>query len=97
MKLFKKWDLSIVYKVLLVFLDIIFINVSSFLALWIRFNMHISEIPPEYADSVRGLVVANTIVTVTIFALFRLYTSLWRFASIKELVYIIEACGVSVL
>ncbi|WP_347458029.1 polysaccharide biosynthesis protein [Clostridium sp. C105KSO13] len=97
MKLLKKWDLSFIYKVMLVLLDIIFLNTSSFMALWIRFNMHISEIPPEYADSVKELVVANTIVTIIIFALFRLYTSLWRFASIKELVYVIEACGASVL
>lgn len=97
MKLLKKWDLSIIYKVMLVLLDIIFLNTSSFMALWIRFNMHISEIPPEYADSVKELVVVNTIVTIIIFALFRLYTSLWRFASIKELVYVIEACGASVL
>ncbi|MGC4018013.1 MAG: nucleoside-diphosphate sugar epimerase/dehydratase [Muricomes sp.] len=97
MKLFKKWDLSIVYKVLLIFLDIAFINVSSFLALWIRFNMQVGEIPGEYAESVKDLIVANTVVTVLLFAVFRLYTSLWRFASIKELIYIIEACMVSVL
>ena len=38
MKLLKKWDLSIIYKALLVILDIVFINASSFLALWIRFQ-----------------------------------------------------------
>lgn len=96
MKLLKKWDLSIIYKVLLVILDILFINVSSFMALWVRFNMHISEIPVEYSTSVIDVAVVNTVVTVIIFAIFRLYTSLWRFASIKELVYIIEACMASV-
>lgn len=96
-KLVKKWDLSIIYKVLLVLLDIIFINLTSFLALWVRFNMHLTEIPPEYYNSVLDVAVVNTIVTVLIFAVFRLYTSLWRFASIKELVYIIEACVLSVL
>ena len=64
MKLLKKWDLSIIYKALLVVLDIVFINASSFLALWIRFNMQISEIPAEYYTSVLDLVVVNTIVTV---------------------------------
>ncbi|GAA0796604.1 polysaccharide biosynthesis protein [Clostridium sp. AF19-22AC] len=97
MKLLRKWDLSVIYKVFLVLLDILFINVSSFLALWVRFNMHITEIPGEYYTSVLEVAVVNTIVTVIIFAMFRLYTSLWRFASIKELVYIIEACMVSVL
>lgn len=96
-KLVIKWDLSIIYKVLLVLLDILFVNLASFLALWVRFNMHITEIPPEYYTSVLDVAVVNTIVTVLIFAVFRLYTSLWRFASIKELVYIIEACILSVL
>lgn len=96
-KLVKKWDLSIVCKIFLVLLDIVFINLASLLALWVRFNMHAAEIPPEYYSSVLDVAVANTIVTVLIYAIFRLYTSLWRFASIKELVYIIEACVLSVL
>lgn len=96
-KLFKKWDLSFVYKILLVVLDIVFINVSSFLALFVRFEMKLGQIPIEYATSVKELMLVNTIVTVVIFAIFRLYTSLWRFASIKELIYIMEACAASVL
>ncbi len=91
-----KWDLSLVYKVILVILDILFINVSSFMALWLRFNMKFSDIPVEYSASIRELVPVNTVVTVLIFAFFRLYNSLWRFASIKELIYIMEACAVSV-
>lgn len=94
---FQKWDLSAVYKVLLVFLDILFINVSSFMALWLRFNLDFGEIPVEYSLSIRELVLPNTVATVVIYALFRLYNSLWRFASIKELTYIIEACLTSVL
>lgn len=97
MKLIRKCDLSIIYKIILIFLDIVFINISSFLALWVRFNMRSSDIPMEYLRSVQEIVLMNTIVTVIIFAVFRLYTSLWRFASIKELVYIIQACLISAL
>lgn len=93
----QKWDLSFINKVLLVLLDIMFINVSSFMALWLRFNMSFGEIPPEYAVSIQDLVLVNTVVTVVIFAVFRLYNSLWRFASVKELVYIMGACMLSVL
>ena len=52
----KKWDLSAIYKVFLVLLDIIFVNISSFLALWIRFNMYLADIPIEYYTSVKDLV-----------------------------------------
>ena len=68
-KWLKKWDLSAIYKVFLIILDIIFINVSSFLALWIRFNMYLEEIPQEYYTSVVDLILPNTIVTLIIFAL----------------------------
>lgn len=93
----KKWDLSIVYRAMLVILDVLFINVSSFVALWVRFNMQMNEIPIEYAQSVKDNMITNTLVTVIIFFAFRLYSSLWRFASVKELFYVIEACLISVV
>ncbi len=96
-KWIRKWDLSVIYKVFLVLLDIVFINISSFLALWIRFNMYLADIPIEYYTSVKELVIPNTIATLIVFAIFKLYTSLWRYASIKELVNIIEACAVCML
>lgn len=96
-KWLKRWDLSAVYKIFLVLLDVLFINVSSFLALWIRFNMYAADIPVEYFTSVRELVIPNTIVTLIVFACFKLYTSLWRYASIKELVNIVGACLISML
>lgn len=96
-KLKEKSDLSIIYKYFLVILDVVFINLSSFLALWIRFNMKISEIEPWYIVSVKEIALWNTLITVLIFACLKLYTSLWRFASIKELVYVIEGCAASLL
>ena len=93
----KKWDLSAIYKVFLVLLDIVFVNTSSFLALWIRFNMYTVDIPIEYYTSVKEMVIPNTIATLIVFAIFKLYTSLWRYASIKELVNIIEACVICML
>ena len=80
------------HKVLLIVLDIIFINLSSFLALWLRFNMKISDIELWYVDSIVSAALVNTVGTVLIFAVLKLYSSLWRFASIKELVYVIEGC-----
>ncbi|MCI9127103.1 MAG: polysaccharide biosynthesis protein [Eubacterium sp.] len=88
----EKQAFSILSRIFLICLDIVFINLSSFLALWLRFNMHVSEIDERYLASVIELMPINTIVTVGIYALLRLYTSLWRFASIKELVYVLEGC-----
>ena len=91
-KLDKKYDMGILVKLLLVLLDVISINLSSFLAIWIRFGLEVSEIEPKIVQSVIGSVVINTAATVLLFALFHLYTSLWRFASIKELAYVLEGC-----
>ncbi len=88
----EKQAFSILSRFFLICLDALFINLSSFLALWLRFNMHISEIDERYLASVIELMPINTIVTIGIYALLRLYTSLWRFASMKELVYVLEGC-----
>lgn len=96
-KWMEKWDLSVIYKVFLVLLDIVFVNISSLLALWIRFNMYTADIPIEYYTSVKEMMIPNTVATLIVFAFFKLYTSLWRYASIKELVNIIESCAVCML
>lgn len=94
-KRIKGWDLAVVYKIALVLLDIIFINLASIAALIVRFTPE--EIPVEYAASVQSMAIFNTVATLAIFAVFRLYSSLWKFASIKELIYILEACAWSLI
>lgn len=88
---------SFKYKVLLTILDIISINFASYMALYIRFAMDGNLIPPEYIASVKEIGFVNTIITLVIFYLFRLHSSLWRFASINELMNIVIACMTSVL
>ncbi|MCP1101269.1 FlaA1/EpsC-like NDP-sugar epimerase [Aequitasia blattaphilus] len=90
-------DLSVLYKFILLGFDIIFINFSSALGLLLRFNLQLSEIPEEYYISVTRMAGFNTAGTILIFALCRLYSSLWRFAGMKEFFYVIKACVASVL
>lgn len=90
-------DLSRIYKIMLLFLDIVCVNVSSLIALWARFNMNFTVVDTGYMKSVKEVAIVNTILTILIFAGMRLYSSLWRFASVKELVYVVEACVLSVL
>lgn len=93
----KKYDTSIFYKIGLLLGDILVINVSSFFALYVRFNMKFAEIPVEYYESVTQMMVINTVLTIALFAIFRLYKTLWRFASLNELLNVIGACMASVL
>ncbi len=85
------------HRTLLVIVDILSIYLSSYLAQWIRFNINEISIPPNYAASIEGFNLINIVVTLIIFAFFKLYTSLWRFASIKELLNIIGACTCSLI
>ncbi len=93
----KRLDVSQLYRILYIVVDIAVINASSILAMLLRFNLSFADIEPQYFDSVTGVMFVNTVVTLLLFAICRLYTTLWRFASIKELVYIIEACAGSLL
>lgn len=93
----RRLDATQLYRILYVIADIAAINISSILAMLLRFNLSFADIEPQYFESIIGLMPINTIVTIILFAVCRLYTTLWRFASIKELVYIIEACAGSLL
>lgn len=93
----KKWDLSLVYKFVLVILDIVFINLSSYLALITRFNLNMNDIPLEYSTSVQSFWIVNTIGGIAIFALCRMYTSLWRYAGLTEILNVFLASVLSML
>lgn len=60
----KKWDLSAIYQIALVILDVCFINLCSVAALLVRFEL--SAVPVEYWESVRSMMIPNTIVTIGI-------------------------------
>ncbi len=84
----KSWNLR---ALLLLVFDIIIINFSSFFALWMRFDFVYSRINSNYITSVINYMPVHTGATVLVFVLFRLYHSLWRSASVNEMIYIIWA------
>lgn len=69
----------------LVIFDIIAINFSYFLGLWLRFDARYSNIPPEYFHSFLVVSPFYTIFVLAVFFVLRLYKSIWRFASFSEL------------
>lgn len=82
-------------RLFLILLDVILINIASFSALFIRFDFRFGQIPTNYAEAVLSYTIINTVLTIVIFSMFRLYNSLWKYAGIDELVNIIFACMVS--
>ena len=82
----KKQNKIIVFAIL----DILFLLLASFLALEIRFDFGI--IPYEYMQAFENFCVIDCIIMLFIFLILKLYTSVWRFASITELLNVIYGC-----
>ena len=61
------------------------ITASSFLALLLRYDMHVDAIPDEFLLPVRNFLPLNILLTLIIFYFFRLYHSLWAFAGENEM------------
>ena len=82
---------------LLVVLDILIITISGLLALYVRFDFSFSKMDMKYVDYELYYLPMNLILTLLIFVAFKLYRSVWRFASTTELLNVIGACSGSIL
>ena len=75
-------------KLMLVFFDIIVVNISVYLALSILFQ---GRIPNQYIEYFQNTAVGVTIIKILIYYFFHLYTSIWKYASIDELMQVFFA------
>ncbi len=73
-------------RILLAIYDIIVINLSYLLALWLRFDCKYSMIPDRYLETWLHFAPFYTLACMGVFVYLRLYKSLWRYASYTELV-----------
>ena len=82
---------------LLVLLDILTVQIASFLALFIRYEFSFNSIPVTDMEQVLHYTIPNTIITLVVFAIAKMYRSVWRHASTSELVNIILGCAAASL
>ncbi len=75
-----------IISLLLVLYDLVAIHLAYFLALWGRFDFTYSQIPSDYLSRYQGFITIYALFCVIVFWVFRLYRSMWRFASYSELV-----------
>ncbi len=78
--------------ILLVILDILVVNASSFLALFIRYEFE--TIPAEYITVLWRWAVPTTLLSLAVFGILQLYNSLWGFAGADELLRIGISVGI---
>lgn len=70
---------------LLMVWDVVAIHAAYFLALWFRFDCRYSAISRTYLTQYAHSITLYSVVAVVIFWFFRLYKSIWRYASVDEL------------
>ena len=75
----------------LVIIDMMSILLVSFAALYIRYDFSFQDIDPMFFKHCENLLLPNIIGTLLFFVIWKLYRSVWRYASANELVNIVGA------
>ena len=75
--------------------DIIAIQLAAFLAILTRFEFRIHTIEPLFIDTLVHYAVLNTFCSICIFAAYRMYSTLWSFASIMDFFNVVKAVLIS--
>ena len=89
--LFRNWEHWQIISLMLMLYDAIVVNMAFFLALWLRYDCSFSRILQKYFIAWYKFIPFNTVFAVMVFWYFRLYKSIWRFASFTELGRVIKA------
>ena len=79
----------------LVLFDIIAIQLAAFLVILTRFEFRIHTIEPLFIDTLVHYAVLNTFCSICIFAAYRMYSTLWSFASIMDFFNVVKAVLIS--
>lgn len=77
--------------ILLMLLDVVVIQLSSFMALYIRYDFKFNDIDTTFLNHVVKFAPINTLLVIGIFFIFKLYSSIWEYASVNEMIKIVLA------
>ncbi len=82
-------------SVVLVAYDLVAVVFSYFIALLVRFDCRFSLIPRDYLEGYYKSIIVYAIIVAVVFQCFRLYQSIWRFASFVELCRLLLATAIT--
>ncbi len=77
--------------ILLVVTDLFAVMASSALSLYVRYEFSFMSIDPQFWKAIQDAYLLNVFVTLVVFYIFRLYNSVWRYASDTEMVNVVIA------
>ena len=84
-------------RIFMVLMDICIVILTSITALIVRFEFSLSAVPKYYIGVVWSSLPATLVIAIIVFYVFRLYSSLWVYAGVTELLYLAAACIVYTL
>lgn len=84
----------LIRRFFLICYDSCMVILASLMALAVRFDLHIFQIPLIYLNAMWEALPLVILLTIVVFSLFRLYSSLWIYAGTTEMLYILSACVV---
>lgn len=94
----KPFNIKLFYRrACLIIYDIISIIFASYVAVLIRYEFRVDEIPERFIDPITRFLPVNILLTLLIFYFFRLYHSLWAFAGETELQNLVVSCVISAI
>lgn len=95
--MFKKKSKKMIYRIILLMLvDALIITLTGPMAIYVRYEFSLNDPRAiEYLEYIFRYLPLNLVVTLTAFAVCRLYRGIWKYASASDLVNIIIGCVVS--
>jgi len=81
----------------LIIYDIISVTAASFLALLIRYNFEMNEIPDHFINPIKHFLPIGIVTTIIVLYLFKMYSSLWAFAGETELQNLVISAVISTI
>lgn len=76
-------------QIILIIVDTVLINICAYLSMCLIFNFNI---PNKYVDIIKSHMFVYVFATLIVFYIFKFYSSLWRYASIEEMLSVVIAC-----
>ena len=91
----KRFNASTTSKVIMIMtLDVVFTAAAFFFGLWLRADFAFENISPVHMAGFLSAIGPWCAITVLVFLCFRLYSSIWAFVSVPEVMRIVGAYGV---
>lgn len=75
----------------LILLDVMSVLIASFMALYIRFDFSFKKMDPLFFERMEHILIPNVLLMLLFYTIWKLYKSVWRYASANELINIVLA------